>query len=1475
MRKNLLNRYILKKSQSKNSYKREIFIILIILFAGNISFYGQNSIDFSAEITDGCSPINVRFTNESDIKDDVTWNWDFGNGNSSTAENPQTTYINPGSYTVTLVATYNGESQTVTKTDFITVHHSPSAQFSVSGDQTGCAPYQIEFTNQSSDPANSELSFIWSFGDGNNSREENPQHQYKHQGNFDVSLIAENEHGCTSSFSINNAVEVSHPRASFGVNQRTSCAGELTAQFTNLSRAKEGYESEWDFGDGNSSDENSPTHKYNETGSFSVSLTVTDDIGCSDHISRNNLIEVVETEASFTLAKDIVCPDEEIQFTNKSSHASNFKWTVKRDTTINEVFSYKKTPEKSLNEPGDYEIWLLADNGTCIDSTMQTIHVEEVIAKFETEDSFICEYPSTVKYINRSKNSASWKWRLGNGTVSYEESPEITYSEQPGIDRRVNFTDTLTVTSENGCSDTYIKKNSVEIFMPRVLISPGDGGNSSALSGCVPMGLTFNDKTEYNTDKDYIVSKEWQIGDNDPVKAESISTVIREGKQIPVTLTITTNKGCVARNTEQINAGIRVNPDFERTGSYINCASELISYKITAPDRELITNEIWNFGDDSDPGLPMPAHYYEDTGEMDVGLTIYNNGCPSTITKSNAVRILGPYAKMSISNNCNSPYMYDFSADIVDATSYTWDFGDGTAKVQNIESPSHTYSETGNFIVRLVAENSTTGCEFVVAREVYVRNIKSDFEISDGNLCRNSEITFDASNSKDHSPFSYDNNTIRYLWHIEQEDLTIGTMDAQFSHSFKNRGENRISLIVQDANGCRDTSIYDLFIHEPQPQLEANHKVGCMPVTFEFNDKTESHSTITDWLWEFGDGAVSTEQNPEHDYNEFGEYNISLTVTDQEGCTNKIVKDQEIRAVFPEADFSAKEIQLCKGDTLELFDTSQNSIDQYLWQVSNGKEQTTARPKFVMNEPGYYDVTLNVIDIHGCEASKTVTEFVHIQKPPVADFDADITESNCYPLVVQFFDMSQTNYPGSWEWNFGIDDNISQVQDPFYIFNRPGNHDVTLISKTSHGCADTITKKGFIDVGGPYATVALPDTACVNDEILFKAKNQENVYDIEWDFGDGYMKKGESAKYSYSNKGDVYPVMFLRSDPQNTCNIAIIDTINILDINALYSLPQDRYSGCVPWEFKIEDNSTYTNIWNWDFGDGRTSNSKNPVIKYKKPGTYNISLIAEHHLGCKDTAEIKSVTAHPLPEISISNDTIICAGDNATLWASGGVSYSWYPNENVISPQKAKTKTAPQKNTLYHVEVKDENHCASNAETMVKVQQIPKLYLNDTTLIIGEELHLNLTNRGIAWYEWEPHHTLACTDCPRQTITAEMPREYKVSVTDTTGCFTIPYYFNLNVDKKYSVDLPQAFTPTGDGINDKVYVKGWGIKELLVFKIYNRFGQLVFDTTDIDKGWDGTFKGENQPAETYTYIVQVKSWDNSILEKRGTIKLLR
>ncbi|MCD6366151.1 MAG: gliding motility-associated C-terminal domain-containing protein [Bacteroidales bacterium] len=178
---------------------------------------------------------------------------------------------------------------------------------------------------------------------------------------------------------------------------------------------------------------------------------------------------------------------------------------------------------------------------------------------------------------------------------------------------------------------------------------------------------------------------------------------------------------------------------------------------------------------------------------------------------------------------------------------------------------------------------------------------------------------------------------------------------------------------------------------------------------------------------------------------------------------------------------------------------------------------------------------------------------------------------------------------------------------------------------------------------------------------------------------------------------------------------------------------------------------------------------------------------------------------------------------------------------------------------------------------MITVQNAPAVtYSLDTTVVIGDIADLFIyAHQPNVSFTWTPNYGLNCTNCtdvyaqPLETTT------YQITYEDSAGCFLQTVNITVFVEEKYSIDVPTAFTPNGDGKNDVVYVKGWGIKNLLEFSIYNRWGEKVFTTDDINTGWDGTFKGKPQNIDSYVYYVKGELYSGKEVDKKGTINLFR
>jgi gliding motility-associated-like protein len=287
----------------------------------------------------------------------------------------------------------------------------------------------------------------------------------------------------------------------------------------------------------------------------------------------------------------------------------------------------------------------------------------------------------------------------------------------------------------------------------------------------------------------------------------------------------------------------------------------------------------------------------------------------------------------------------------------------------------------------------------------------------------------------------------------------------------------------------------------------------------------------------------------------------------------------------------------------------------------------------------------------------------------------------------------------------------------------------------------------------------------------------------------------------------------------------------------------------------------------------------------------------------------KPIYTYPLANISYIVDTAICFGTTIPIEAVGNfTSIQWNPAEYFENSFEAKTNVSLPYSMFVKAALESPFGCESVDSVFIYVQQKP-YYLGapdslllyyftedslrftsdvSSNLIVGETYNVNNIIIDGVLYSWTPATYLNCDDCGSPDIDLrcgipgfpnclDFPEtvDYTITMTDRLGCFENTETITFSIILETKAALPQAFTPNNDGVNDFAFVRGWGIKEFLELRIYNRWGQQVFMTTNIEKGWDGTFRGEPQNADTYAYTIKVINTNNEEEFIKGYITLLR
>ena len=259
---------------------------------------------------------------------------------------------------------------------------------------------------------------------------------------------------------------------------------------------------------------------------------------------------------------------------------------------------------------------------------------------------------------------------------------------------------------------------------------------------------------------------------------------------------------------------------------------------------------------------------------------------------------------------------------------------------------------------------------------------------------------------------------------------------------------------------------------------------------------------------------------------------------------------------------------------------------------------------------------------------------------------------------------------------------------------------------------------------------------------------------------------------------------------------------------------------------------------------------------------------------------MKTITVVPLPVVKALGDSV-CQGDVVQLSIDNynslnGYTYSWTPATDLNDATIYNPTLTGNNSGYYTVAVVDKNNCIASDKAYLYV--VPPLvgFTFDTTIVIGDFVYLPIENpNGSLKFTWSPEDGLSCLNCSNPKVQPLKDISYTLYAEDIFGCSNATYYFNIHIRPETRIELPTTFTPNGDGTNDIIYVKGWGIKDLLSFQIYNRWGELVFETSELAEGWDGHYKGMLQNNDIYIYKVRANDFRNQELTKEGHINLMR
>jgi gliding motility-associated-like protein len=1416
---------------------------------------------FTGAPLQGCPPLVVNFTDQS-TGSPTSWNWNFGNGNSSTLRNPTATYFTPGTYTVSLTVTNASGSNTITKTQYVTVFDPPTVNFSGTP-RAGCYPLKVQFTDLSTaGNGNSVSSWFWDFGDGQTSTLRNPLITYGSSGNFSVTLKIINDKGCSKTFTRPNYIAVSPGvKALFTNSVPSVCHAPATVTFTNNSTGPGTLSYQWDFGDAGTSNATNPVHSFTTNGTFTVVLIVTSSSGCQDTMRLP--VTIGNFNTSFTVAPQ-VCINSLVSFQNTSTPAPQAVLWKFGDggtaTTLNATHRYTAN--------GTYTVWLYNSYSTCVDSVSQTVTVVgPPIPDFSAPIRSKCQPPLDVSFQDLSSAGAtSWQWDFGDGGSSNQQNPNHTYNAYG------SFTVKLIVTNSTGCRDSIIKTDYVIVRRAQITIP------LFPARGCVP--FTINPIPIINA-VDNVLTYEWDFGDGGTSTLQNPSHTYNIQGTYDVKLIITTSTGC--RDTllvpQAVKAGTHPTVDFTAVPIPV-CGNQPVQFTdLSAPADEWI----WDFGDGGSATSKNPSHRYQDTGYFNVKLVAINSGCKDSLIKSAYIYVLPPVARYNYTADCSNHLLFSFRDSSIAPLSWDWDFGDGgTASTPN---PVHSFPALGTYSVRLIVSNG--GCIDTLIKTIHVIDEHADFSAAGTVACHPATISLTATNINAA-------NIANYYWDFG-DATNSNTSLTTINHVYYVAGSYTVTLTITDLNGCTNTvtKINYIQINGPEADFSAPaHSCLGAPTVFTDISVTDGTHAITNWKFDFGDGVIQNFSAPpfQHTYNVVDTFTIKLEITDASGCIDSVTYVDYVSTTDPVPVFSVSNVLSCPNSNIAFNSDSYPNIVSTNWDFGDGNTASATSVLHAYANPGVYTVRLDIADQFGCTDSLIRTAYIHVDKP-LAQYVASDTASSCPPFEVHFTNNS-TYYNGSF-WDFGPGEGTTMVDNPVHYFSSPGNYPVKLIVTSPGGCKDSVIH--FIHV---YDTAGsridyLPLSGCKPLLVNLNSFTNGVIDSFLWDFGDGVTITTASASIShvYASFGDFLPKLIM-TDPTG-CQIPVRGALQVHATGAEANFGADDSLFCDRATVQFTDSTAFNepvSTYTWNFGDGNGSSQQNPVHDYNTPGLYTVQLIVRTASNCLDTfSKVKYIAVVQRPLIDIGGDSVVCV--HSSLNEAGifvqpdtsVVQWQWtFPNGNSYSGQSPPAQVYNTPGTFQVTTIAtNSSGCRDTSSQTIYVMSLPTATIpGQMTVQNGFPVQLPATYspNTVSW-QWLPPSGLSCDNCPAPLVGPKFNTTYVVRFTDDIGCSNSASVEVVVICKNMNLFIPNTFSPNNDGSNDVFYPRGRGLERVKQLRIFNRWGEVVFEKKDFpvndpSVGWDGRYKGQRPAPGVYVYQAEVFCENGEIITLNGNVALI-
>ena len=756
-----------------------------------------------------------------------------------------------------------------------------------------------------------------------------------------------------------------------------------------------------------------------------------------------------------------------------------------------------------------------------------------------------------------------------------------------------------------------------------------------------------------------------------------------------------------------------------------------------------IVSYTWDLGE---PGAvyntQFPVHTYNSVGNYNIKLTVKTQtGCVVTTSIPNGVMTgTKPTAKFSFTpnNTCaSSPIQFtDLSTTSAGAiVQWDWDFGDSTNS--NAQNPVHVYKDTGALVIQFIISNN--GCRDTASQPIHVLPPVANFGYT-VNCANRLDVTFVDSSLANavYGPISY---------HWDFGDGATSALQAP-THSYATLGTYNATLTVTNGPCSYQITKPILLINE-SADFAINKNPICKSEIFTLKATTSDSLKIKDYTWTIGAATISdTTRSIDYSLPTYGNYDVTLTLKDINGCMTSKTVSNYIHVSGPVAKFSPNGLGACVNNSVSFSDLStpaNGPITQWTWSFGDGTQQAYTSGPFshVYSQTGSYTVSLMIKDNLNCADTSTVANSVLITSP-VAAFKADSFYCPLAPL--QFVDTS-TGSGLTYVWDFG-DGGTSTLQNPTHSYAL-GNNSYTIKLRITDlvGCQDSAAKINYVNIRSPKPAFDIADSSGICLPLVtsftFKGADYKSFY---WDFGDGVTSTAQNPSHFYNSYGQFTPKLFLVGP--GGCMDSVGSTVNVYDPNATTKIVFSPSAACNSLNVNFNVTTAPGFKFTFYFGDGSLDSSQQTTLThfYSTPGNYFPYVILSDKFGCDASIISGPINVYGALPVFDKDKKEFC--DNGEVFF---VNYTLH-NDPIVSTVwdfgDGNTSTANDPSHIFtgpgtyivKLTVTTQNQCTNFATDTIRVYKTPDLSIDgkDTVCINGIEGFagvLTLPDSTITW-QW-------------------------------------------------------------------------------------------------------------------------------------------